>query len=175
MLLLLVAVVAVPALLVARSRRRLGSAVRRTERLEIWAAPRGWRVLGTAPEVLGRWQCPPFTAPEREVDDAVAGEYRGREATSFRLETAPPRQVHHVLTVELRAAVPVAQMMTDGVPADELGPGGGRLRDRAPSGMSVRVERGVVVGWLTGEPLLTELDRYLGPLVDVAEILERLA
>ncbi len=176
LLLLLVAVVAVPALLLARSRRRLGSAVRRTERLEIWASPRGWRVLGAAPEVLGRWQCPPFTAPEREVDDAVAGEYRGREATSFRLETASPREVTHVLTVELRAAVPVAQMMTDGVPADELGADGGTwLRGRAPTGLSLRVERGVVVGWLPGEPLLTELDRYLDVLVDVAETVERLA
>ncbi|WP_454085575.1 hypothetical protein [Georgenia sp. Marseille-Q6866] len=175
MLLLLVAVVAVPALLLARSRRRLGSAVRRTERLETWAAPRGWRVLGAAPEVLGRWQCPPFTAPERDVDDAVAGEYRGREATSFRLETAPPREVTHVLTVELHAAVPVAQMMSGGVPAEELGAEGGAwLSERAPTGLSLRVERGVVLGWLPGEPLLTELDRYLDVLVDVAERLERL-
>lgn len=175
-LVLLVAIVAVPAVLLARSQRRLGSAVRRTERLEIWASRRGWRVLGAAPEVLGRWQCPPFTAPERDVDDAVAGEYRGREATSFRLETAPPREVTHVVTLELRAAVPVAQMMTDGVPAAELGTDGGAwLRERSPTGLSVRVERGVVVGWLPGEPLLTELDRYLDVLVEVAETLERLA
>ncbi|WP_152188679.1 hypothetical protein [Georgenia satyanarayanai] len=175
LLLLLVAVVAVPALLLARSRRRLGGAVRRTERLEIWASPRGWRVLGAAPEVLGRWRCPPFTAPEREVDDAVAGPYRGREATSFRLETAPPREVTHVLTVELRVDAPVAQMMTDGVPVDELGAAGGAwLSERAPTGLSLRVERGALVGWLPGEPLLTELDRYLDVLVDVAETLERL-
>ncbi|WP_413451834.1 hypothetical protein AA0Y32_14045 [Georgenia phoenicis] len=172
-LLLLVAVVAVPALLLARSRRRLGSAVRRTERLEVWAAPRGWRVLGAAPEVLGRWQCPPFTAPERDVDDAVTGPHRGREASSFRLETAAG--VTHVVTVELRASVPVAQLMTDGVPAEELGTEGGAwLRDRSPSGMSVRAEQGVVVGWLPGEPLLTELDRYLDVLVDVADTLEQL-
>lgn len=175
LLVLLLAVLLVPTVLVARSARRLGSGARRTERLALWAEPRGWRVRGVAPEMVGRWQAAPFTAAERYVADGVVGEYRDREATSFRLDT-PPGGVHHVMTVELRAAVPVVQMMTDGVPAPELGPDGGAwLRDRAPARLSLRVERGVVVGWLPGEPLLTELDRYLDVLVDVAERVERLA
>ncbi len=176
MLLLLVAVILVPALLVARSTKRLGRGARRIERLELWAAPRGWRVRGSAPELVGRWQVAPFTAAERYVDDAVVGEYRGREASSLRLETAEPPAVVHVLTVELRTPLPVVQVMTDGVPAPELGPDGGAwLRDRAPAGLSLRIEREVVVGWLPGEPLLTELDRYLDVLVELAERMERLA
>jgi len=176
MLLVLVAVILVPALLIARSMRKVGRGSRRVERLQLWAAPRGWVVRGSAPELLGRWQCHPFTAPERYVDDAVTGPYRERQAASLRLETTSPAEVVHVFTVELRAAVPVVQMMTDGVPAADLGPGGAAwLRDRAPGELSLRVERGVVVGWLPGEPLLTELDRYLDVLVDVAERLESLA
>lgn len=174
-LVLLLAVLLVPALLVARSTKRVGRSARRVERLELWAAPRGWRVLGADPEVLGRWQTPPFTATERIVEDAVTGEYRGRETTSFRLETTGPREVLHVVTVELRAALPVVQVMTGGVPAPELGDGAAWLRERSPQDLSLRVERGVVVGWLPGEPLLTELDRYLDVLVDVAERMERLA
>lgn len=175
MLLLLVAVLLVPAVLVARSTKRLGRGPRRVERLELWAAPRGWRVRGAAPEMVGRWQVPPFTAGERYVEDAVVGEHRGREATSLRLGTREPRQVVHVFTVALSAALPVVQLMTDGEPAAELGAGGsGWLRERAPTRLSLRVERGVLVGWLPGEPLLTELDRYLDVLVDVAERLERL-
>ncbi len=175
MMLLLVVVLLVPAVLVARSTRRLGRGPRRVERLELWAAPRGWRVRGAAPEMVGRWQVPPFTAGERRVEDAVVGEHRGREATSLRLETAEPRHVVHMFTVALDVTLPVVQVMTDGEPADALGaPGGGWLRERAPAGLSLRVERGVLVGWLPGEPLLTELDRYLDVLVDVAERLERL-
>lgn len=172
-LLFLLALLIVPAVLVARSMRRVGREARRTERLLYWAAPRGWRVRGSAPEMVGRWQCPPFTAPERYVDDALVGEFRGREATSLRLETPP--HVFHVFTVELRAGLPVVQVMTDGEPDPDVGQAGAAwLRERAPEGLSLRVERGVVVGWLPGEPLLTELDRFLAVLTDVAERMEAL-
>lgn len=174
LLVLLLAVLLVPTVLVARSAKRLGRGARRTERLALWAEPRGWRVRGAAPELVGRWQVEPFTDPERDVDDGVDGEYRGRAATSFRLATSDG--VHHVMTVELRAALPVVQMMTDGVPVPELGAEGTAwLAERAPARLSLRVERGAVVGWLPGEPLLTELDRFLDVLVDVAERMERLA
>ena len=175
LLMLLLAVLLVPTALVARSAKRLGRGARRTERLALWAEPRGWRVRGEAPEMVGRWQVAPFTAVDKDVTDGLVGEYRGREATSLRLGTGAG-EVHHVMTLELRAALPVVQVMTDGVPAPELGTAGGAwLLERAPEGMSLRVERGVVVGWLAGEPLLTELDRYLEVLDDVAERMERLA
>lgn len=174
-LVLLLAVLVVPAVLIARSGRLLGRGARRVERLELWARPRGWRVRGADPAALGRWQCPPFTAPERHVDDALIGSHRGREATSLRLETAGP-EVFHVLTVELRAELPVVQMISDGVPSAQIGAAGGDwLRDRALQDMSLRVEQGVLVAWLPGEPLLTELDRVLDVMVDVAEQLEALA
>lgn len=169
----LLALLIVPAVLVARSMRRVGREARRAERLLYWAAPRGWQLRGSAPELVGRWQCPPFTAPERYVDAGLVGEFHGREATSLRLET-PPR-VFHVFTLELRAALPVVQVMTDGVPDPDVGEAGAAwLRERAPEGLSLRVERGVVVGWLPGEPLLTELDRFLEVLLAVAERVEAL-
>lgn len=173
-LVLLLAVLVLPAVLIARSGRRLGRGARRVERLELWARPRGWRVLGADPAVVGNWHSPPFTVPERYVADALVGSHRGREATSVRLEAAG--EAFHVLTLELRAALPVVQMMSDGVPSPQIGPAGGDwLRRRAPKDMSLRVEQGVLVGWMPGEPLLTELDRFLDAMADIAEHLEALA
>ena len=116
--------------------------------------------------MLGRWQHPPFTAVEPDVSDGLEGEHRGRWATSLRLTA--DGEVFHVLTVELRAVLPVRQVMTAGVPES----GGQWFAERAPEGWSMRVERGVLVGWLPGEPLLTLLDDYLDLLTDVAECLE---
>ncbi len=166
MVVLLLAVLAIPAVFIARSAGRLGRSTRRVERLSIWAEPRGWRVRGEDPTMLGRWQHPPFTAVERDVSDGLEGEHRGRRATSLRLTA--DGEVFHVLTVELRAVLPVRQVMTAGVPES----GGQWFAERAPEGWSMRVERGVLVGWLPGEPLLTLLEDYLDLLTDVAERLE---
>ena len=166
MVVLLLAVLAVPAVIVARSARRLGRTARRVERLSLWAEPRGWRVLGADLTMIGRWQCPPFTASERDVRDGLVGEHRGRQATSLRL--VADGEVFHVLTVELRRVLPVTQVITAGVPET----GGQWFAERAPEGWSMRVERGVLVGWLPGEPLLTLLEDYLDLLTDVAERLE---
>lgn len=172
MVVLLLAVLAVPAVIVARSARRLGRTARRVERLSLWAEPRGWRVLGADLTMIGRWQCPPFTASERDVRDGLVGEHRGRQATSLRL--VADGEVFHALTVELRRVLPVTQVMTAGEPAPELGAGGDRLAERAPEGWSMRLERGVLVGWLPGEPLLALLEDYLDLLADVAERFESL-
>lgn len=172
MVVLLLAVLAVPAVVIARSARRLGGTARRVERLSLWAGPRGWRVLGRDPTMIGRWQCPPFTASVRDVGDGLVGEHRGRQATSLRL--VADGEVFHVLTVELRRVLPVTQVMTAGVPAPELGAGGDRLAERAPERWSMRLERGVLVGWLPGEPLLALLEDYLDLLADVAERFESL-
>lgn len=172
LLFLLLAVIFVPALFIGRSAKRLGSSARRVERLEVWAAPRGWQVRGEDDTLVGTWQCPPFTAAERSVADGLVGGHGGRAATSLRLDA--DGAVYHVFTVELREPLPVVQVMTDGVPQPDLGAGGAWLADRAPVGLSLRVERGVLVGWLPGEPLHTELDRYLELLTEVADRLEAL-
>lgn len=168
MVVLLLAVLAIPAVFIARSAGRLGRSTRRVERLSIWAEPRGWRVRGEDATMLGRWQHPPFTAVERDVSDGLEGEHRGRRATSLRLTA--DGEVFHVLTIELRAVLPVTQVITAGVPES----GGQWFAERAPEGWSMRVERGVLVGWLPGEPLLTELDRFLEVLLAVAERVEAL-
>lgn len=172
LLILLLAVIAVPAFFIARSATRLSRGSRRVERLEVWAAPRGWRVRGADDAMVGAWQCPPFTASDRRVEDALVGGHGSREATSFRLDA--DGETFHVFTVELREPLPVVQVMTDGVPDPDLGAGGARLRERTPEGLSLRVERGVLVGWLPGAPLHTELDHYLELLTDVADRLEAL-
>lgn len=169
---LLLVVIAVPAFFIARSAKRLGRGSRRVERLERWAAPRSWRVLGADDTLLGTWQCPPFTAAERHVQDGLVGEHAGRDVTSLRLDA--DGAIFHVFTVELRERLPVVQVMSDGVPAAELGAGAAWLHERAPEGLSLRVERDVLVGWLPGPPLHTELDRHLDLLVEVAGRMESL-
>lgn len=237
--LLLVVVVGVPALLIARSARRLGGGAQRNHGLSMWSELRGWRFIGSDDGRLGRWQIAPFTALERITTEVVVGEFRGRAASSLRLETAPgadgPWQIFHVLTVELREPSPVRQLRLEPADAAPVGrpsgparrsasapprqhmgqhmgqrmsggggragaaegasvgerPGAGaaeggamvasarepaalveRLTREDAGGLSVRVEQGTVVGWLSGVPVLAELDDRLEVLTDVAELLE---
>lgn len=172
-LLLLLTVLVVPAVLIARTGRRLGSDTRRRQQLAGWAELRGWRLLEPAEQPVGRWQTWPFT---------IAGVHRGRDATSRRLDVADgPRQgTFHVLTVALHRTHPPRTLLDgapgarppDELPGDQmLGQALGALR-ASVDGLSVRAELGTLVGWLPGPPLHAELDGYLDALVAVAEALD---
>ncbi|MEE6281792.1 hypothetical protein [Georgenia sp. MJ170] len=178
LLLMLLVIIVLPAVLIARTGRRLGQGTRLRQQLGMWAEIRGWRLLGPDEQPIGRWQVWPFTAAEREVGEAIAGVHRGRAATSCRLDVTdgPRLGTFHVLTVALDRPGRPRTLLIDGavVESNDAGDVTGVRAERLTAvvarhpAMSVRRERDVVVGWLPGPPLLGELDAYLDALADIA-------
>ncbi|MFC4554608.1 hypothetical protein [Georgenia faecalis] len=174
-LVLLLLVIGVPAVLIARSTRKVRAPQQRAERLRTWARLRGWAYRGEDPGLVGRWQVAPFTEPDRWVEDALVGEHRGRSAASFRLETGagPRTAVTHVLTLALHRPVPAVQLATAQGPVASDPELRACLEQEDAAGMAVRAVGGELVGWVAGEPLLGALLPRLDVLADVAELLER--
>lgn len=183
LLILLVVLIGLPAVLIARSSRRLSAAPRHAQRLRAWAEARGWTYRGADATLVGPWQVSPFTDADRSVDDGLVGEHRGRTATSFRLEAESDEEdgsAFHVLTLALARPHPAVQLACPieggpGVPPDIGEDVRARLCEEDAAGMSVRVVAGHIVGWVTGEPVFSDIGARLDLLADVADLLEGLA
>lgn len=167
-LFLLLVILVVPAVLIARTGRRLGQETRRRQHLASWAELHGWRLLGPDEQPVGRWQVWPFTAAEREVSDAIGGVHDGREVTSRRLDVidGPRSATFHVLTIALDAPQRPRTLLTAGA-AEPLDPQLAALAETYPT-MSVRLEGTLLVAWLPGPPLLPDLDAYLTTLTPLS-------
>lgn len=169
-LVLLLVILVLPAVLIARTGRRLGQGTRRRQQLAAWAELRGWRLLGTDEQPVGRWQVWPFTAAEREISGALGGLHEGREVTSRRLDvTDGPRSgTFHVLTIALDAPQRSRTLLTAG-DTQTLSPQLAALAADHPT-MSVLLEGNLLVAWLPGPPRLSELDAYLTDLTPSVEV-----
>ncbi|MEE6271836.1 hypothetical protein V2J56_00565 [Georgenia sp. MJ206] len=179
-LLMLLVFIGLPAVLIARSSRRLSAAPRHAQQLRAWAEARGWTYRGADPSLVGPWQVSPFTDADRSVDDALVGEHRGRAATTFRLEAEADEEdgsAFHVLTLALAHPQHPAQLACPIQGGPVVPPRIGedvraRLREQDAAGMSVRVAEGHIVGWVAGEPIFSEITTRLDVLADVADLLE---
>ena len=169
-LFLLLVILVVPAVLIARTGRRLGRGTRRRQHLAAWAELRGWRLLGLDEQPVGRWQVWPFTAAEREVSGAIGGVHDGREVTSRRLDVTdgPCSGTFHVLTIALEAPQRPRTLLTAG-DSEALDPRLAALAEDHPE-MSVRLEGNLLVAWLPGPPVLPDLDTYLTALTPASEV-----
>lgn len=180
-LLMLLVILVLPAVLIARTGRRLGRDDRLRRQLGVWAELRGWRLVGPDEHPLGRWQVWPFTAADREVDEVIAGVHRGREVTSRRMvvRDGDRRGTFHVMTVGLdgpaQRPVQPRTLIGEGAERPDAGPHGTDLARRlgavtaAHPELSVRREARVLVGWLPGPPLLSELNTHLDALAEIAD------